>query len=307
MVFPALPNSLLNIYRKKRMPPLIAALRPLHWLKNLLVLVPLFTSSRFVLPRPWLYACLGFMALSLTASAGYLVNDLVDLEADRAHPSKCYRPLASSSVSPAQAALAALVLLAVAAVTGSRIGAEFLTAVSGYFAISLAYSLWLKKIPVVDVILLGLLFTLRIIVGCTAIAVVPSFWLLAFSLFFFLSIALVKRFVELKTMAGNGNTSLVRRGYRTEDLEIISSMGVASGYISVLILALYVNSDQILTLYRHPHLFWGLCLLVLYWISRTWFLAHRGELADDPVLFAATDSVSWLMAGAGLAILLLAR
>ncbi|MFP7756164.1 UbiA family prenyltransferase [Thermodesulfobacteriota bacterium B35] len=289
------------------MPPLIRALRPLHWLKNLLVLVPLFTSGLFVLPRPWLYAGLGFLALSFTASAGYLVNDLVDLEADRAHPTKCRRPLASSSISRGQAMMTALVLLVLATGTGIILGTGFLEGIGIYFAVTLSYSLWLKMIPVVDVIVLGLLFTIRIIVGCAAISVVPSFWLLAFSLFFFLSIALAKRFVELKAMIAVGNNSLIRRGYRAEDRDMISSMGVASGYVSVLVLALYVNSDQIRTLYRHPHVFWGLCLLVLYWNSRTWFLAHRGALREDPVLFAATDGISWLIAGITILLLLLAR
>ncbi len=289
------------------MPPLIKALRPLHWLKNLLVLVPLFTSSQFVLPRPWMSAALGFLALSCTASAGYLVNDLVDLEADRAHPAKCCRPLASGGVSRGEVVAAALALLALAAGTGTRLGTGFLAGITTYFATTLAYSLWLKKVPVLDVIVLALLFTLRIIIGCAAIAVVPSFWLLAFSLFFFLSIALAKRFVELTTMGARGNTALIRRGYRTEDRDMISAMGVASGYVSVLVLALYVNSGQIRTLYRRPHAFWGLCLLVLYWVSRTWFLAQRGELQDDPVLFAATDGISWLVAGIGIAILMVAR
>ncbi len=290
------------------MPPLITACRPLHWLKNLLVFVPIFVSHRFLDLHSWRLSLLGFAALSCTASAGYLLNDLTDLRADRAHPVKKLRPLASGRITAVQAGAAAAVLLVLAVVIGLIPGPEFLLDLALYLLTTTAYSLWLKTMPIIDVLILGLLFTLRIIIGCAAIMVDPSFWLLAFSLFFFLSIALVKRFVELNSNDHDGNGHhLSRRGYSKDDNQIIGTMGVASGYLSILVLAMYVNSDQILTLYRQPHYFWGLCLLVLYWINRLWFLAYRNQLCEDPVLFAARDRVSWLVAGAGLCILLLAR
>lgn len=289
------------------MPPLITACRPLHWLKNLLVFVAILVSHRFLELHSWWLSLLGFIALSCTASAGYLFNDLTDLQADRTHPVKQHRPMASGRITAVQAGTTAAALLALSVFLGITLGAEFLLGLALYFLTTTTYSLWLKKMVIIDVLVLGLLFTLRIIIGCAALTVDPSFWLLAFSLFFFLSIALVKRFIELDS-AGNGENGhcLPRRGYMKDDRAAIGAMGVASGYLSVLVLALYVNSDQVLTLYSHPHDFWGLCLLVLYWISRLWFLAHRNELCEDPVFFAARDGVSWLVAGAGLCILLLA-
>ena len=290
------------------MPPLLTACRPLHWLKNLLVFVPIFVSHRFLDFHSWELSFLGFVALSCTASAGYLLNDLTDLQADRAHPIKRHRPLASGRITAVQAGAATAALLVLAIFISLVSGRAFLFDLAIYLLTTTTYSLWLKTFPIIDVLLLGLLFTLRIIIGCAAIEVEPSFWLLAFSLFFFLSIALVKRFVELNNRDEDGHSHhLSRRGYEKDDREVLSVMGLTSGYLSILVLAMYVNSDQILTLYSHPHYFWGLCLLGLYWLSRLWFLAHRNLLYEDPVLFAARDRASWLVAGAGLTIMLLAR
>jgi 4-hydroxybenzoate polyprenyltransferase len=281
---------------------LVKALRLQHWVKNLLIFVPLAMSHQIQNAPLLAKALLAFLAFGLCASGIYLVNDLFDLEADRRHPSKRSRPLASGALGLAQGlALAPLCLLAGFAVAILLPPAFFLT-LALYLLLTLSYSLRLKQIAVLDVVVLAGLYTIRIIAGSAATGVVPSPWLLAFSLFFFFSLAMVKRFSELDGLRQR-NGDKVTRGYYASDREQIASFGSASGYMAVLVLALYINSDAVVILYRQPIVLWLICPLLLYWISRVWLLAHRGEMHDDPVVFAIRDRVSYVV-GACVALVL---
>jgi 4-hydroxybenzoate polyprenyltransferase len=175
-----------------------------------------------------------------------------------------------------------------------------------YYLGTLAYSLWLKGGALIDVLTLAGLYTLRILAGAAAVSVTPSFWLLAFSMFLFLSLALVKRYTELASLAQPGQAPGFGRGYRADDLPLLSQFGTASGYLAVLVLALYINGDNVVALYSHPELIWLLCPLLLYLISRTWLLAVRGELHEDPVVFALSDRRSQWLGLLGVALLWLA-
>lgn len=284
------PHSILSAVR-----PLIAAIRPHHWLKNLLIFVPLVVSHKFIHVALFWPVCIALLAFCLTASAGYLVNDLVDLQADRQHPSKRNRPFACKRLSTSTGKITIAVFLALAAFLCLFLPRNFAIILGVYLAASMLYSMRLKREPIIDVLLLGGLYTTRIIAGCPVINVKPSFWLLAFSMFFFLSLALLKRYTELIELCNRGGTQMERRGYRCTDLNIISAMGLATGYISVLVLAFYVNSKEILLIYSHHHFFWVLCVLVFYWISRAWLLAHRGQMHNDPLVYAIKDHVSLLV------------
>jgi 4-hydroxybenzoate polyprenyltransferase len=266
-------------------------LRPHHWLKNLLVAVPLATAHQFT-PGAVLRTLLAFAAFSICASCVYVLNDMIDVEADRAHPLKKARPFASGALSAAAGVPFALVLLAVAMTVAALISPAMLAVLAAYFAITLAYSLVLKRKMMIDVVTLAVLYAIRIIGGGVAIAVPISEWLLAFSLFIFTSLALIKRHSELglRLQAGLGDPT--NRNYRLDDLPVIAALAAASGYCAVIIFALYLSSDTVRSLYRHPEMLWLACPLLVYWISRVLLLSHRRLLIDDPVVFAMKDKVS---------------
>ena len=266
-------------------------LRPHHWLKNLLVAVPLATAHQFT-PGAVLRTLLAFAAFSIYASCVYVLNDMIDVEADRAHPLKKARPFASGALSAAAGVPFALVLLAVAMTVAALISPAMLAVLAAYFAITLAYSLVLKRKMMIDVVTLAVLYAIRIIGGGVAIAVPISEWLLAFSLFIFTSLALIKRHSELglRLQAGLGDPT--NRNYRLDDLPVIAALAAASGYCAVIIFALYLSSDTVRSLYRHPEMLWLACPLLVYWISRVLLLSHRRLLIDDPVVFAMKDKVS---------------
>ena len=275
----------------------LRALRLHQWPKNLLVAVPLLTAHRWTDPHALATSLAAFFAFCLVASAIYVANDLMDLAADRQHDTKCHRPFASGEIGIA-AGLAAIPLLLVAGWTlALATSAGFAWALGAYAVIAIAYSLRLKQLAVVDVMVIGGLYTLRIVGGALAIGVVLSQWLLAFSLFVFLSLALVKRHGELaKHLGRDAPASLLPgRGYRPADAPLVAQLGTASGYLSVLVLALYLNSDTVAILYTRPMWLWALPVLVLYWITRVWLLAWRGALAEDPLSFALHDGVSYLV------------
>jgi 4-hydroxybenzoate polyprenyltransferase len=280
----------------------LGALRPHQWVKNVLVVVPLVTSHQLVDPARVAATLAAVAAFCLCASGGYVVNDLLDRDADRRHPAKRHRPLASGRLSPragvAMAATLPLLSLALAAVTGSG---GFVAALVVYFLASVLYSAWLKQKLLLDVIVLAGLYTLRVIAGALAIDVPLSAWLLAFSMFLFLSLAFVKRYAELTMAGGAPPAGTNRRNYTPSDLGMIESVGPTGGYIAVLVLALYVNSDQVRTLYRNPAVVWLLCPVLMYWVTRIWFIAKRRALGDDgdPINFALRDRVSWACAAAG--------
>lgn len=273
------------------------ALRFHQWMKNLLIFVPLLASHQLGQVNLLLNGLLAFVFFGLCASSAYLLNDLLDLIDDRYHATKCQRPFASGQLS-VKAGLFIFPLLLITAFAGSLwlLPLPFTLALASYYLLTLAYSLSLKRLIVVDVITLALLYTLRIIAGTLAFEVSLTFWMLAFSMFIFLSMALVKRYAELREARNNGQVEKTRgRGYYPDDLEMISSLGAASGYLSVMVLALYIQDQQTIALYQHPQVIWLACPLLLFWISRIWLLTHRGQMHDDPVVFALRDRVSLLL------------
>jgi 4-hydroxybenzoate polyprenyltransferase/phosphoserine phosphatase len=275
----------------------LRAMRLHQWVKNLLIFVPLIAAHR-AQEIPLLIAALtAFVCFGLCASSVYLLNDLIDLSDDRFHPRKRSRPFAAGHLSILSGlSMVPVLLLAAFALALWRLPLVFAIGLATYYLLTLAYSLVLKRIMVIDVATLAGLYTLRIIVGGIALGIPLSFWLLAFSVFMFLSLALVKRYAELFQNRARGETGKARgRGYYPDDLPMIGSLGAASGYIAVMVLALYINEAHTRTLYQQPIVIWLACPLLLIWISRVWMLAHRGEMNEDPVVFAMRDWVSLLI------------
>lgn len=275
----------------------IKALRLYQWLKNLLVFVPLLASHRILDPASALNASAAFLAFGLCASGVYLLNDLLDLAPDRQHPRKRKRPFAAGTLPILHGLIAAPILTIGGIGLALWVNPMFAGVLLVYYTMTLAYSFKFKRIVMIDVVLLAALYTIRIVGGATAIGTSLSFWLLAFSMFIFLSLALLKRYTELAAAATAGKKVASGRGYSTEDLPLIQSLGTSAGYIAILVLALYINSPESLTLYQRPEFLWLLCPLMLYWISRTWMVAHRGQMHDDPIVFAARDRVSQIVGG----------
>lgn len=275
---------------------LVRVLRPHQWVKNLLVFVPIILDHRLTQPDTVARGALAFAAFCLAASGAYVLNDMVDLEADRSHPTKRHRPFASSALAPSVGYVLAPVLVALSLVVGAALDAPgFLALLLLYVGLTTAYSAYLKRIVVVDVLLLAGLYTLRVLAGITASGVPFSNWLLAFSTFLFLSLAFLKRHGEISTLAADISPGIRRRGYLPQDLEWLRTMGAASGYLAVLVLALYLNSDEVVQLYRKPAVLFLICPLLLYWASRMWLLAHRGQLHEDPIVASARDPSSYVV------------
>ena len=290
----------------RRLRALVKALRPHQWTKNLLVFVPALLAHA-TQPDVWIRALWAFAAFSLCASSVYVVNDLVDLDADRAHPTKRLRPFASGTLSPRVGLVLAPVLLAAAFALALALAPAFAAVLGIYYLATLGYSLFLKRLVLADVLMLAGLYTLRLIAGGAAYQVPLSQWLLAFALFLFLSLAFVKRYSELQAVRREGASETKGRGYRAGDLEQLAAFGSAAGYLSVLVLALYAHSEDVRRLYEHPARLWIMLPLLLYWISRVWLLAHRGDLHEDPIVFAVRDWQSYLVALGAAAAILLAR
>jgi len=272
-------------------------LRPHQWSKNLLLFVSL-TLAHLLGNIPLLVSVMkGFVAFSLCASSAYIINDICDIEVDRQHPKKRGRALASGLFSLRHAALLGVLLLVLSVCLASMMNRHFAILLLGYFVATLNYSLWIKKIVLVDVVTLSLLYTVRIIAGSAAIGIRTTSWLMGFSIFIFLSLALAKRYSELHRiqLGDSDNGVAAGRGYLTDDIEQLAIFGGASGYISVLVLALYVNSPEVAHLYRDIRVMWLVCPLLIYWISRIWLFARRGKLDEDPVVFTLKDRVSYLI------------
>jgi 4-hydroxybenzoate polyprenyltransferase len=272
----------------------IKAIRPQQWSKNLLVFLPMLVGQGWLQPQAWMLAFTAFWALSFTASAVYLVNDAADIDADRRHPRKRKRPFAAGAMSPAWGLAAAIVFAAIG--LSLSVAANVLPLTLLYLAATTAYTFWLKRVALVDVFLLAGLYTIRIVLGGAATGYFASDWLLAFSCFFFLSLALVKRVAETRDLAKRGGGGVGGRGYQSGDADILTTMGVSAGFIAALVLALYLQDDAIAANYREPFLLWGLPAAGVLWICRIWMKASRGEMHDDPIVFAARDKWSWAVA-----------
>lgn len=286
----------------------VKALRPHQWVKNLLVFVPLFFAHQTDQLAKAGAAVLAFAAFCCCASAIYVLNDLLDIEADRRHETKRRRPFAAGRLSPT----AGLVLSPLLGLLGLGAACQFVSLRFGallalYVLLTTAYSLFLKKQAVLDVLLLAGLYTFRILAGAVAVDVLLSPWLSAFSLFFFFSLALGKRYVELSRRDEADREDLPGRGYRREDLPLLESLGPTSGYMAVLVFCLYIESAAVKAMYGRPWVLWLACPLLLYWLTRFWLLARRRQIADDPVVFALKDPASLCSIAATAASVLLAK
>lgn len=275
----------------KSLKPYIKALRPHQWLKNILVFLPMLAAHKLD-GQTLLLSLLAFASFSLVASSVYVLNDLLDLAADRAHPRKKERPFASGKIPIAHGTWMAPGLLVLGALLAAGIGGGFFLVMAAYYLMTTAYSLHLKRLIIIDICVLAGLYTVRIVAGSVATNITLSVWLLAFSVFFFLALAAVKRQAELIDSAKRGNLRASGRGYHTDDLPIISMIAIGAGYVAVLVMTLYVNSPAVVKLYALPETLWGVCAVLLYWITRTVMITHRGQMHDDPVVYAAQDRTS---------------
>lgn len=278
-------------------------IRAHQWLKNLLLFVPLLAAHQFDNSSLLPVMIMAFFAFSFCASAVYITNDLLDLESDRLHPRKRRRPFASGLLPAWQGVLLMPVLLLASVVLAVQVGTEFLQWLVLYFVLTCAYSFGLKRLVLVDCMALAMLYTLRIIAGAAAAGTAITFWLLAESVFLFLSLAFVKRYAELQMSVQTGALKAHGRGYYTSDAPMIQTLGIISGYIAVLVLALYLNTEAVMQLYQYPAFVWAAIPFMLFWISWMWMQANRGNMHDDPLVFAVKDKAS-LFAGLGFALVL---
>ena len=290
-----LPNVIDIGTRRFTVKRYVSALRPHQSLKNALIALPTIAGHDFNV-SVLLAVVFAFVSFCFGASSVYLVNDVIDLPHDRAHPQKRHRSIAAGVMPLSHAA----VLLAILA--GLSIGAAlmlpwtFMLALLAYFGLSMSYSLYLKRKLMIDVVALAALYGIRVLAGGAATGILLSHWLVGFCFFIFLSLALVKRTSEMICLPPNTVGKIKGRGYYLEDLQSITALTAASGFVAVLVLALYINSIEVKALYRHPELLWGICIILVYWLGRVYFLTGRGQMHQDPVIFAATDRIS-LLAG----------
>jgi 4-hydroxybenzoate polyprenyltransferase len=289
------------------LPSWLKALRLRQWVKNLLVFLPLLGAHELLNPPLLAQACWAFLAFSLCASSVYLVNDLVDIESDRRHPRKRLRPFAAGLISIPGGTGVALILLAAAFGVSLQVSSRaFLGWLGCYLAVTLCYTFWLKRKILVDSLVLAGLYTLRVLAGSAAVGIPSGFWLLAFSLFLFISLALVKRYTELTALMAEGRLRAAGRDYVVEDRHLIQTLGIVSGFSAVLMVALYINGESVANLYPNRDLLWPVVPTLLYWVTRIWLKAHRGEMDDDPIVFALTDRISLATIGVFFATLALA-
>ena len=285
---------------------LLRLARPHQWVKNLLLLVPLVTAHRVGDAGAWMAAGQGIVAACLASSAVYAANDVTDQRADRAHPAKRTRPLASGELPVRTALLFAAATTLLALLVGVPLPGPFAASLIAYLAGTTVYTLWLKRVAYADVVALASLYVLRVQLGAAAIAVPASRWLLAFTALLFLGLALLKRHVEISQAAASGRDLRPSRGYTTDQAQAVGWLGFASGLGAVAVLALYAGSREAALYYAHPGLLWGWVPLVALWLARAWAMALRGRMDDDPVAFAVRDGATYATLAAMGALLLLA-
>jgi 4-hydroxybenzoate polyprenyltransferase len=273
----------------------VKALRVHQWIKNLLVFTPLLTSHRILDLAALGHALCGFVVFSLVASSTYLVNDLLDLPADRRHPTKSKRPMAAGLISIPAAMSTALLLLVLASLLSSLLPWQAAILVLGYSMATLLYSLVIKKMLVADVVTLAVFYTARLLYGGLATGIEISIWTLAFCAFSFFSLAAAKRINDLAKASLRESESLKHRAYQWQDRNALVASAASTSNVAVLVLILYINSQQGERLYRHPQWLWIICIPLLYWFNRILTLANRGSLADDPILFAAKDTATYVV------------
>jgi 4-hydroxybenzoate polyprenyltransferase/phosphoserine phosphatase len=270
----------------------LAVFRVHQWVKNVLLFVPILAAHQLITGELGITLLLAFIAFSLCASSVYITNDLFDLESDRQHPRKCHRPFAAGRAPIWLGILLAPLVMVLSFVLAAFVNGPFFIWLLIYFAITCAYSWGLKRLVLVDCLTLAILYTLRIVAGAAAVNVPLSFWLLALSIFLFLSLAFIKRYAELQVHESNSVSKVHGRGYYTSDASLVQQLGISSGFAAVLVLALYLNSTTVVLLYRAPELIWAAVPLMLWWLSWMWLKAHRGLMHDDPIVFAMKDKTS---------------
>lgn len=289
-------QSEISATRSSELRAAIRELRPHQWVKNVLVFVPLIMAHRVADTALLSKAAVAFLCFCACASSVYVVNDLMDLEADRAHPTKRSRPIASGALRiPIALAMVPGLVGAAFGLAAFAVSWAFAGIVALYLTVTTCYSFGLKRLLIVDVMALAGLYTLRIIAGAVAVEVEVSPWLFAFSMFLFVSLAFLKRYAELRLMQVRGAVHVTGRGYVLEDLPLLQSLGSSSGYLSILVLALYTNSKEVVVFYPRPAMLWLIGLGVLYWVTRMWFKASRGLMHDDPIAFAIKDPMSYAL------------
>jgi 4-hydroxybenzoate polyprenyltransferase len=282
-------------------------MRPRHWAKNLLVFVPLLTAHEYESLPSILAATAAFASFSLCASAGYFINDLRDLESDRNHTVKRHRPFAAGALPISWGIAGAIGLAALSLLMAlSMLPLAFSGVLALYFALTIAYSVYLKRIFTADVLTLSVLYMLRVFAGAVAIEVVLSSWLLAFCIFLFISLAYLKRYIELRKL-NDGNVEVQGRDYVRDDDAAVFSLGVANATASIVVLALFIHFPDASNEYASRNLLWALCLIMIFWTNRIWISARRGLVDDDPVDFALRDRASQLAAVLSIAVVLVAR
>jgi len=284
-------------YSKLKILSYVTALRPYQWVKNTLLFFPAVVSVQIFSTDMFKTLCISFIAFCLVASSGYLFNDLLDLEADRKHPEKKARPLAAGQISVLYSKVFILVLLVIAfSIALLFVNINFFLILSVYCLLTAIYSLFLKRKIIVDILALSILYTLRVVAGGFAVDLPLSVWLLAFSMFIFLSLASVKRLAELIENASIGLKNLVGRSYEISDIAIIGGVSLVSGYISVLVVIFHIFTEATQEYYSQPEILLGACPIIVYWITRMILLAHRGQMHHDPILFSFRDNPSRLSA-----------
>lgn len=275
---------------------ILKAIRPHQWVKNLLLFIPILLSHKLNDYDHLLSASIAFVTFCLVSSSSYLVNDILDIHADRQHNSKASRPFAAGVLSIQGGILTSLCFVVIAfTISFYWLPPHFIAMLALYILLANLYSLFFKRIVVLDVLVLAGLYTHRLLAGAVATEGFVSAWLLGFSVFFFLSLAFVKRYTELLVLLSDNKTVMQGRGYSIIDIPMIQIFGAASGYLSVLVLALYITSNEVTALYKHPEILWLLGPCFLYWITRIWLLASRNEMHDDPIVFTFTDKASYLL------------
>lgn len=275
----------------------LRSMRPHQWAKNVLLLMPIVPVAASMTGMLWWSLLVAFVCFGLCASSVYVLNDLLDLDADRAHPRKQHRAIASGAL-PVRIAMPMVPCLLLAAFASAALWVtwQFAAVLGAYWAVTMLYSLRLKRQPTVDIMVLASLYTMRIVAGSAVILQPPSFWILAFSMFLFLSLAAAKRHVELQEMQASQKSEAPGRGYRTSDLPLVLALGVASGLVATMVFALYINDPTARGHFPQPYALWAVCPLLLYWVARLWMKVVRSELHDDPVVFALTDRQSQITA-----------
>lgn len=284
----------------------IKQIRPNQWIKNILVFLPIFAAQDFN-TNSFFNAFLAFISFSLTASSVYILNDLLDIKEDRNHPKKCNRPFASGNLSFSLGSIGGIVLFIFGVIIGFILKGSFLTILLTYYSITISYSLFFKKKVLVDIFILSGLYALRILAGGTASNLNISFWLIAFSIFIFLSLAAIKRQTEIIDLIDRGKSKIEKRGYKLSDLEFIRILALSSGLVSTLVLSLYINSPKVLELYSKLEFLWIACCLYFFWIIRICFKTDRGEMEYDPIIFTFKDKLSRLIIASIIVLVLFAK